>query len=301
MIEPRTCPTCGTPLGATAACAVCLHEVGLTAGAAGAQPFADARRSRLAVAGGLATGAGAAVLAAAWVIGRASGPHPSSAWVWLLFTGVPVAVIGAGWIASIVAWVRIHSSNGRLRGRAWAVTGTFLPLVLSCAGAPLAFFDPVVTGPEAPEPATQKSYFVAESADGSSVKIPPEDERRIDELWARACRLPARPTLADAEDLYSRSDREVLKSLNPAGLAKDARAGEFGLPLLPRDVLSCPDLSMYSLTRVRFGAPIASDRVAPDCRAVATATDGRRVIRFTLTRDSSRSEWYFGAYKVEFE
>jgi predicted Ser/Thr protein kinase len=40
----------------------------------------------------------------------------------------------AGWVASIAGWVRIHHDRAHRSGLGWAVTGTFLPLVLFCAG-----------------------------------------------------------------------------------------------------------------------------------------------------------------------
>jgi len=318
MTDPTTCPACGSPLPADAAdgaCPKCAQPASSAAapaaaatdapGAAATPPAGPARLSPLAVAGVLLGAAGVLAIAAGVAIARSLEPTGRSASATLAFTGMPVVAVLAllaGSIVSVFAWIQIRNSAGALRGRAWAVTGTFLPVAVFCVGAPLSYFGPGlpmagITPAEKPV----RSYFAAESPDGRGITIAPEEERRIDELWQRVQRLPGTPTLSDAEGLYSESDLKVLKSLKPDGLAKDARAGEFGLPLLPRDVLSCPDLKMYSLTRVRFGAPIASNRVAADCRAVARATDGKRVIRFVLTRDSSRSEWYFGPYKVESE
>jgi hypothetical protein len=292
MSDTKTCPTCGMPLAAEGWCANCTARAGPAL-------------SALALSGALLSGAGLVVLVVSFAIGASLELRDPGSWTWSVFFGLPALAsltMAVGCVVSVVAWVRIRGSDGRLRGLAWAVLGTLAPVLVCCAGAPLAL---VTKGTGTPGHAAAgpapRTYFAAESADGKRVKIAPEEERRIDELWARVRRLPAVPTLADAEDLYSPSDRKVLKSLIPAGLAKDARAGEFGLPLLPRDVLSCPDLSTYSLARVRFGAPIPSNLVEPECRAVATATDGKRVIRFVLTRDDGRSDWYFGPYKVEFE
>jgi hypothetical protein len=318
MTDPTTCPTCGSPLPADTAdgaCPKCAQPASSAAapaaaatdtpGAAAAPSAEPARLSPLAVAGALLGAAGILAIAAGVAIARSLEAGMNSASTTLAFTGMPVVAVLAllaGAIVSVFAWIQIRNSKGALRGLALAVTGTFLPVAVFCLSAPVVYFSGGMPMPGmTPRQKSPRSYFAAESADGKGIKIAPEEERRIDELWQRVQLLPATPTLSDTDGLYSDSDLKVLKTLTPDGLAKDARAGEFGLPLLPRDVLSCPDLEMYSLTRVRFGAPIASNRVAADCRAVARATDGKRVIRFTLTRDSSRSEWYFGPYRVEFE
>src|SRR5262245_53955737 len=320
MDDPMTCPDCGAPIPPEAddgACPKCAPdsaaetaEPGPAKPAPGAAPAAPthtgpARLSSLAVAGAILGAAGVVAIAAGVAIARSLGTAGPSATNTLAFTGMPVVAVLAllaGAVVSVFAWIQIKNSGGALRGRAWAATGALLPVAVACVAVPILCFGGGGPMPGiAPAPKATRSYFAPESASGQRIQIAPEVERRIDDLWARACRLPATPKLADAEGLYSDEDWKVLGSLRPDGLAKDARAGEFGLPLLPRDVLSCPDLAMYSLTRVRFGAAIASDRVAADCRAVAIATDGKRVIRFPLTRADARSEWYFAPYKVEFE
>lgn len=294
MSEPTLCPTCGTPLSADHACPKC---------ASASTPDGRIPLSALAVGAALAAAGGAAALVLSLLFGASLRGTEGPLWTSFV-TGVLPRVshfaLGAACALGVVAWVRIRKRRGALRGERWAAAAAFVPFVvwgITYAAMPaytVSVLDNV-------RPKTVRTYFIAESASGDRIKVDAAEESRIDELWARVCRLPATPTLADAEDLYSPSDFKVLKTLRPDGLAKDARAGQFGLPLLPRDVLSCPDLTMYSLSRVKFGAPIASDRVAADCRAIATATDGKRHIRFVLTRDGSRSDWYFGPYKVEFE
>lgn len=314
MADTPTCPTCATPLppdAADAACPKCAQPPSTDASATGvpgpaaAPPAGPARTSPLAVAGVLLGAAGVVAIVAGIAIARSVEPTGASSSALIAFTGMPVVAVLAllaGLAVSVFAWIQIRNSNGALRGVPWAATGTFLPVVVLClcASKTLVRDDGPVPG-LTPAPKPSRSYFAAESADGAAIKIAPDEERRIDELWRRAQRLPATPKLSDTEGLYSAEDVKVLESLKPDGLAKDARAGEYGLPLLPRDVLSCPDLETYSLTRVRFGAPIPSNRVPADSRAVATATDGRRVIRFVLTRAGPRSEWYFAPYKVELE
>ncbi len=309
MSDPTPCPTCGEPLAAGAACAKCAGApapqpaAGVDAPAAAA-PEPPAPLSPLAVSAALAGAAGLFALLVACAIGGSVTPPAPRLLAWFAFELLPwvsFVALAAGSVLGVVAWRQIRKSAGRLRGERWAVTGTFLPLAAWCVYATAGNFD-ASQGPGIEPPAKAgRSYFVPESAKGERIAIDPAEERRIDELWSRVRRLPAAPTLADAEDLYSPSDRKVLKSLIPAGLAEGARGAHLGLPLLPRDVLKAPDLTLYSLTRVRFGAPIPSELVAPDCRAVATATDGKRTIRFVLERESAWSDWYFGMHDVEFE
>lgn len=306
MSEPNPCPACETPLGADGKCPACAPVAAAASAAAPAAPEPPpVPLSALALTGALLAGAGATLLLALLVSGDSLPKYGSAFRNWFAFVGVPFAAVfalAAGGVTSVVAWVRIRSRPGSLRGQRWAAAGTFLPVAAWCLSASVPNFGPNGGGPGI-EPARKEGrvYFVPESASGARIEIDPDEESRIGELWSRVRKLPGAPTLAQTEGLYSDDDFEVLKSLLPAGLAKDARSGELGLPLLPRDVLSCPDLTLYSLTRVRFGAPIASDQVPADRRAVATATDGRRVIRFVLTRDGARSEWYFAPYKVEYE
>ncbi len=237
-------------------------------------------------------------------------------------------VIVPAWIASIVAWARIQQSENRLRGRAWAAVGTFLPVVACCLGAPLAYLlTPGLTHRTGHEPDSQPALvrpkdYVAESAHGTPIPIPADDDARICELWERAQELPAAPTLDDVSDLYHDADRNAMRAMLDDRLAAEARDGLLGLPLLIRtqeriDV----DLPRFRLTRVRFDittsseivnlpiAPTPSDLSGGGARnAIVTATDGRRVIRFPLSRrrlgpatDNRLSEWFFARGKVEIE
>jgi hypothetical protein len=317
MADPTDCPICGSRLAAGAACPQCLRDVGLASGAAEEPLPASGRRSRLAVGAALAAAAGVVTYTIAFALGRPLDGSESALWHWIVCAALPdlaaVALVG-GSIAGIVAWVRILNSEGRLRGVAWAAVGALLPVAALCAGAPLSLFtsDPGASlSPAGPAPPT---YFVAEAEGGVAASVSAEERRRIDHLWDRLRRLPPQPTLDDVAALYAAPDLEALKAMDAPARTAQARAGTLGMPLLPRSALSIPDLELYSLTRVRFETappekPTAPGAAAGDggpcLAATATVSDGRRVIRFRLSRrrdgSGAVSDWYFARGKVDFE
>ena len=315
MAEPMNCPTCGSRLAAGAACPQCLRDVGLASGAAEEpqpQPVSG-RRSRLAVASALAAAAGVVTHTIAFALGRPLDGSESALWQWIVCAALPdlaaVALVG-GSIAGIIAWVRILNSDGRLRGVAWAAVGALLPFAALCAGAPFSLFTSEPGGLLSQSGPAPPTYFVAEAEGGVASSVSAEERRRIDHLWDRLRRLPPQPTLDDVAALYAAPDLEALKAMDSSARTAEARAGTLGMPLLPRSALSIPDLELYSLTRVRFETappekPSAPGDVGPCLAATATASDGRRVIRFRLSRrrdgSGAVSDWYFARGKVEFE
>ena len=129
------------------------------ASSAPAAPIVVARASRLATAGGLAVPAALVLGFGTWAVLQGS---PAEMDAGTAASVVTSAVIGAGWIASMVAWARIHHSAGALSGKGWAVTGTFLPMAFLCCGGP--FFMSMATTPF--------GISVKDGPDGTHVRMP---------------------------------------------------------------------------------------------------------------------------------
>ncbi len=70
-----------------------------------------------------------------WLLVRPFGSGHAASWTGALFLS---ATAMAGWIASMIGWGKIHHDRARWKGLGWAITGTFLPPVLFCAGGYVA-------------------------------------------------------------------------------------------------------------------------------------------------------------------
>lgn len=95
----------------------------------GSRTRTDSRISRQAVIGFLTFPVGVVLPTAALAL---SGPEAAIGWpLYVLMVGLPLTAIGV--MASVHAWVDIVGSRGELRGVAFAIAGTLLPLVAGAA------------------------------------------------------------------------------------------------------------------------------------------------------------------------
>jgi predicted Ser/Thr protein kinase len=230
------------------------------------------RVSRLAVAGVLA----APVAIVAMIVLAWWSPFGDEG-EWLVsVTGV--GLLAAGSIASIVSWVRIQNSGDRLRGRAWAAVGTFAPLLVCCAGMPLAFF---LTAKRPPAPP-----FEAPAPDARSSLLSPVDTReQLKDLWEGLQREHSRlspATYTDAERYYDRESWARISAIPAAEREELARRGEIGLPFADTVFLGEP-LSAFNA----FGIAVNE--------ATRTATLTARSDRHTLIAAARFAErgWRF--------
>jgi predicted Ser/Thr protein kinase len=223
--------------------------------------------SKLAVAGVLAAPL-AIVVAVVCALG-------SNDW-WATFT-VAMTIAIAGWIASIVAWVRIQNSGDRLRGRAWAAVGTFLPLLLCCAGGPLSF---LLTGTKPPEP----------PAPEPSRLVPPAmpADAGVRTLLARLIDVGDDRSLAKVRALYPRWNSPlVLRADDDADVATQGPSGRYGLPLISDATLEMP-LRRLRVKSVEESADRLSARVVLE--------RGDRTVEFGIVNQNG--EWFFAPEPV---
>jgi predicted Ser/Thr protein kinase len=122
--------------------------------------------------------------------------------------------------------------------------------------------------------------FRAEDDNGFAIEIPAAERARMDELWRKVQALPASPNVEDVAELYPSDDLARIRAMKADELHREAAAGQCGVPLLPRDVLTRP-LSDFHLDSVEF-----LDR-DPNCTpqtALGRATAGGVTIRFYFQR-----------------
>jgi predicted Ser/Thr protein kinase len=236
------------------------------------------RVSRLAVAGVLAA---PVAIVAMIVLAQWSPFGDEGEW---LVSATGVGLLAAGSIASIVSWVRIQNSGDRLRGRALAAVGTFLPLLMCCAGAPLVFFITAKRAPappfEAPEPARADGLTSPRSA----APLVPADAG-VRTLLNRLTELGDDRSLARVRPLYPRWDSPlVLRADDDADVAKQGPAGRYGLPLTSDATLYAP------LTRLR----VRSVDEAADRRSARVVLEYKdRTVEFGVVNQNG--EWFFAA------
>jgi hypothetical protein len=119
----------------------------------------ESRRSRMAVIGGLAV-PGALVLGVLGIlVFRLLMPENAPA---ALISILSLALVGGvviGFALSLISWIRIGSSGGRLTGLGFAITGTILPVVLGVLLVPLVFFFAMVQVEAPPEPTMTSQLF----------------------------------------------------------------------------------------------------------------------------------------------
>ncbi len=273
---------------------------------------ARGRLSKLAV----AACAAIPVAVATVVVAAATNPPLNSFGSYAI--GAAFWVLVFAWIASVASWIRIARSKDRLRGRAWAIAGTFLPLAAVCVAALGYVFLPLkdraggVTV-ETDEARKQRELARAREFYFSS-KAPEIDESfergQIQALWTRlagALRGGNRETLAD---LYLPEDALLLRLRDDAELARGGAAGEIGFPFYARQTLATPrpDGDVIGGYWLKSGEvlevvnPVGSaPRVA---RVALTATDGKSWIRFLVRgriKDDERGrtvDWYFDNGRV---
>lgn len=150
--------------------------------------------------------------------------------------------------------------------------------------------------------------FVVEDERGKTVFLPVAERRRITALWRTAAletRL-LRPRLPDdvrVDDerlrLYDLADAASIRAMPEAEQKARGDAGDLGLPLLDAARAPAP-LWKFRIVKVRLDA---NPGTRPS--ATVTATDGRCVLRFRLTRASSTSTegltWFLSRDRVEIE
>ena len=193
--------------------------------------------------------------------------------------GAAISIALAGWIASIVAWVRIQNSGDRLRGRAWAAVGTFLPLPLWCVGGFASF---ILTGrlaPEPPEPAPMQSRFVPPSR-------PADAGLRM--LLARLTALGDDRSWARVESLYTRWNNPLrLLAADDAAIAEKGASGQYGLPLTSEATLYAP-IGRLQVKTVEESADRRTARVVLEYQ--------NKTVEFGLANENG--EWLFAPEPV---
>ncbi len=159
--------------------------------------------SRAAVLGGLGVPGGIALGLLVWGALRLAGRDDIAV---LAGFGACSAALLAGWIASIVAWTRIHQSRGQLSGTGWAVVGTFLPAAFLCCGGLVA---PVLLGSywnmsvqDGPDGTHVRMPFldVEESGGRTRVRMPGIDITSVEEISEGTVRIDARKVTPTEED-----------------------------------------------------------------------------------------------------
>jgi serine/threonine protein kinase len=220
-----------------------------------------ARLSRLAVVGAIGMPAAMVLMAIVAFLTRKTGPVMPARDVLAVFGGL----ILAGGTASVVAWIRIRRSGGRLRGLAWAAVGTCLPLVIAgCALARLL----VVT-------ADETNSEIISQGDSPNADM---DQTHIEALWQALRQRHAGLTLETAWDFY-----DPLVYANLLSTPDVVRAGGGGLPFASEKLLGGP---LRDFTQIWVTIP--DDRRS--AHATATAPDGR-TLRFDFVR--SAAGWRF--------
>ena len=215
------------------------------------------RLSKMAVAGALAVPAMFVLILLAVLATKAFGGIVSIGPGEMFGFGVVILV---GWIVSVIAWVRIQSSGDRLRGRAWAATGTFLPFVLCCVGAPVVW---VLTGTRAPEPpAGAPDPAPASGSMKSNVPAPlvPADAG-LRELLADLTKLGDDRSWRRVRGFYTNWNNHIaLARDDDPDVAARGAAGELGLPLTTDATLGAP-LRSFAVRTVEESADRTRARV----------------------------------------
>jgi hypothetical protein len=251
-----------------------------------AQTKPRGRLSKLAVVGGLGVPLTIAIVE---VVAALSPLGDSRAAFWI---GGGFALLLAGWIVSIASWVRIRRSGDALRGLAWAVVGTVLPVVAVCSGVFVVVLAPGVepirfAGLKEENERTQRDQQARIDAASRipDPKAAPSDHEAIEALWQRLRREHEGLTFERAEPFYDPAAYENLRAA-PGALRRAA-----GLPLADEALLGGP---LRDFTQLQ----VSVAEGAPSATAIATAADGR-VLRFDFVR--SDQGWRFSTASVRLQ
>jgi len=117
------------------------------------------------------------------------------------------------------------------------------------------------------------AFEAKEGKIGPDIDLPADVRARIDDLWRRAQRLPASPTLDDVADLYGREDLAKLRAMSPDELARAAAHDECGVPLLSRESLGRP-LADFRLETVEFSDWAFDEHGTPRSAVGIASADG---------------------------
>ncbi len=285
--------------------------------AADAPPSAPPRLSRLAVAGGLSVPVAVAVSALVFALtANAIHGREEDFIAGQAALSVYVVLASMGWLLSIVAWIRIARSRGRLRGKGWAVTGTILAPVLSCMGLVPAMLLLRAARPIRVEVGAGGAR-IAEFRPGSRVRLPGIDVSRQDgatdvriggaaaddaravvtSLLARLAPAPADGAAADPwlREHYTETDVADLRrrmEADGAAFRRDGASGALGLPLASGSLVALP------LVPLRFVA-VTADSVDPARATAEVTTESGLRLRFPLRREGDR--WFLAVGPVEVE
>jgi hypothetical protein len=255
------------------------------------------RLSKLAVLG--ACGLPIAIVAA--LVASANGRRDDSA------AAAAVLVLVVGWVASLVAWMRIRNSGGRLRGRTWSTLGSFLPVVGACLVPAFTYSGSArssrqIANEVAYESAVTRGVFYFESKDPAVNEA--SEATAIRGLWRRLSAAAGSGDTAALYAMYLPEDEKALRALTGDVLAAKAAAGEIGLPFFARAALTSKPwtdggIGGYVLQAASVVDVVALDARSQIARVSAYATDGKSRLHFHLrgriTDDATgrHVEWFF--------
>jgi len=274
------------------------------------------RLSRMAVIGGLAIPGSLVIgIILALVIGALLPPDTAKSVIGIVGLALGVGIV-LGFLFSLISWIRIGSSGGRLRGLGFAVIGTILPVLLGLVLVPLVVLlvmpvreviePPVMyTGEEIgigggpaprPEPATPLSSHSVVITGGIGLGL--GERIAIADSIGRRLQLLLQ---CDAEDpLASVSVRKLygndpllpaVESNDPRDLIQLRAQNRTGLPLFPPANLPKP-LKAYRISEIK----VADDGRTAKVTAWAGPGHG---IEFGM-RKSQGLWWFdFGEVKVK--